>query len=116
MFFLLGHDVGRPLFGARYYGGTNEVRHLAYHCCFFRHRIQCFFCQELLLTYGVDGKVCVWDSYPTAVTGPVCTLISHDNYPIYAIDIRKEDGKGCLAVSGGSDGGFLGVPVYLHDI
>jgi hypothetical protein len=43
MFFLLGHDVGRPLFGARYYGGTNEVRHLAYHCCFFRHRIQCFF-------------------------------------------------------------------------
>ncbi|KAL3778814.1 hypothetical protein HJC23_009847 [Cyclotella cryptica] len=101
-----GHDVHRPLFGARYYGRKNE---------------------ELVLTWGVDGKVCVWDSYSVGlVTSPLCTLISHSAYPIYALDFTQTRShhaesspdlqRGCLAIGGGSDGGFLGVPAYLYDI
>ncbi len=86
--------------------------------------------QELLLTWGVDGKVCVWDSYSVGgVTNPLCTLISHSNYPIYALDFVEKasnakehaDGmirtvKSHIAIGGGSDGGFLGVPAYLYDV
>ena len=79
------------------------------------------------MTWGVDGKVCMWDSYSVGeVYSPMCTLISHSNYPIYALDMTgvenstsKESGENQqqhLAVAGGADGGFLGVPVYLYDI
>ncbi|KAL7542476.1 hypothetical protein ACHAXR_011797 [Thalassiosira sp. AJA248-18] len=101
-----GHDIGRPLFGAKYCGGENE---------------------ELLMTWGVDGRVCVWDSFSVGeVLSPLCTLISHSNYPIYALDItdneRNSNGeandvqKNHIAVGGGADGGFLGVPAYLYDV
>jgi WD40 repeat protein len=91
-----GHDVGRPLFGAKYCGGSDE---------------------DLLLTWGVDGKVCVWDSYSIGtVTTPMCTLISHlENYPIYALDIT--DGETHIAIAGGGDdGGFFGIPIYIYDL
>jgi len=79
------------------------------------------------MTWGVDGKVCLWDSYSVGeVLSPLCTLISHSNYPIYALDITNEgsnskSGAGemqklHIAVGGGADGGFLGVPAYLYDI
>ncbi|KAL9184269.1 hypothetical protein ACHAXT_002355 [Thalassiosira profunda] len=95
-----GHDAGRPLFGARYCGGEKE---------------------ELLMSWGVDGKVCVWDSYSVGeVLSPLCTLVSRSDYPIYALDIANsgagEDQKVHIAAGGGTDGGFLGVPVYLYDV
>lgn len=95
----IGHDLMRPLFGAKYFGGKDE---------------------EVILTWGVDGKVCVWDSCSQGmVTSPICTLVSKSSYPIYALDcIRSKEISGsekCLAIAGGSEGGFVGVPVYLYD-
>lgn len=101
----VGHDVGRPLFGAKYCGGEH---------------------QELLLTWGVDGKVCVWDSFSTGeVTAPLCPLVSRKEYPVYALDVHEggappaaqadDQSRVRIAVGGGSDGGFLGVPAYLYD-
>jgi WD40 repeat protein len=90
-----GHGVGRPLYGAKYCGGSDE---------------------DLLLTWGVDGEVCVWDSYSIGtVTSPLCTLISHlKNYPIYALDVT--DGETHIAIAGGGDdGGFFGIPIYIYD-
>lgn len=83
--------------------------------------------KELLMTWGVDGKVCLWDSYSVGeVLSPMCTLISHSNYPIYALDITEygsnsipqadENQRVHVAVGGGADGGFLGVPAYLYGI
>ena len=80
-----------------------------------------------MLTWGVDGKVCVWDSYSVGeVTFPLCILTSYSSYPIYALDITNIKAtsknephklqKSCIAVGGGSDGGFLGVPAYIYDI
>jgi hypothetical protein len=69
------------------------------------------------MTWGVDGKVCVWDSCSIGtVTSPICALISHLNkYPIYALDITK--GETYIAIAGGSDDvGFFGMPVYIYDI
>lgn len=88
-----------------------------------------FFCaKDLLLTWGVDGKVCLWDSFSIGkVRSPLCTLISQPNYPIYTLDLTKERKKRGdsvehgryvvhMAIGGGADGGFCGVPVYLYDI
>jgi len=83
--------------------------------------------QELLMTWGVDGKVCVWDSYSVdEVLNPLCTLVSHSNYPIYALDATdcgtsskaqaSDKQKIRIALGGGSDGGFLGVPAYIYDV
>ena len=78
--------------------------------------------QELILTWGVDGKVCVWDAASQGVvTSPICTLVSKPDFPVYALDYctnnKAPDSKGCLVIGGGSsDGGFLGVPLYLYDI
>ena len=88
----------------------------------------------MLLTWGVDGKVCVWDSYSVEeVHSPLFTLVSHSNYPIYSLDItetRTPDGTSSsdeqagdgannklhIALGGGTEGGFLGMPVYLYDV
>ena len=79
------------------------------------------------MTWGVDGKVCVWDSFSVGeVLSPLCTLISHSDYPIYALDVtdKGENSKAQagemqkvhIAVGGGSEGGFLGLPAYLYDV
>lgn len=94
------------------------------------------------MTYGADGKVCVWDSYSTGdVHSPICTLISRSDYPIYALDIAStgeggatsttmanatngtsagstgSGGKMYMAVAGGgADGMFIGVPVYIYHV
>ena len=73
----------------------------------------------------MDGKVCVWDSYSDGeVQFPFCTLISHSDYPIYALDVITpvkhiqscQTPKSHIAIGGGSEGGFLGVPAYIYDI
>jgi len=101
-----GHQVGRPLFGAQYCGGKEE---------------------ELLVSWGIDGRLCLWDSRSQGNIGaPLNTLVAkNDDYPIYAIDMfhggnnndnnnNKEVSR--MAVGGGREGGFLGIPLYLYDI
>lgn len=75
----------------------------------------------------MDGKVCVWDSYSVEeVYSPLFTLVSHSNYPIYSLDITEtissdeqaDDGANKLhvALGGGTEGGFLGMPLYVYDV
>ena len=86
----------RQLFGAKYCCGKNE---------------------DLLLTWGMDGEVSLWDSYSVGqVMSPICTLISHTDYPIFALDISQTGTKKSIAIGGGKEGGFLGVAAYLYDI
>ncbi|KAL7495746.1 hypothetical protein ACHAWT_004122 [Skeletonema menzelii] len=93
---ILDGGSGRQIFGAKYCCGKNE---------------------DLLLTWGIEGKVSVWDSYSVGeVMSPICTLISHTDYPIFALDVTQIGTKQSIAVGGGKEGGFLGVAAYLYDI
>lgn len=93
---ILDGGSGRQIFGAKYCCGKNE---------------------DLLLTWGIEGKVSVWDSYSVGeVMSPICTLISHTDYPIFALDVTQTGAKQSIAVGGGKEGGFLGVAAYLYDI
>jgi WD40 repeat protein len=86
-----GHQMGRPLFGCRYCG-TNE---------------------DLLISWGVDGSLCLWDSWGHGnVQSPISVLRSDGEYPIYAVEITND----CIGVGGGSEGGFMGVPVFLYNV
>lgn len=93
-----GHQPGRPLFGAKYCGVDNE---------------------DLIVSWGVDGRLCLWDSQSHGqIHAPISTLISRQDYPIYAVDIfsGKNGVVSQLAVGGGLTAGFLGVPLYLYDV
>jgi len=98
-----GHDQGRPLYGASFCGGEDE---------------------ELVLSWGVDGKLCLWDSRSEGqVNAPISVLTSNKDYPLYAADIieRKtncpsENPIRHIALGGGRDAGFMGVLVYLRDL
>jgi WD40 repeat protein len=88
-----GHEPGRPIFGAKYLGGEYE---------------------HLIVSWGIDGTLCLWDSYLQGnVRSPMAVLRNDDEYPIYAVDVHHE--KQALAVAGGNDGGFIGTPLYLYD-
>jgi WD40 repeat protein len=83
-----GHQVGRPLFGSRYCG------------------------DDLLVSWSVDGSLCLWDSHSQGnVQSPMAILRQDENYPIYAVEVYKDS---CIAVGGGSEGGFIGVPLYMY--
>ena len=88
--------------------------------------------KDLLLSWGMDGKLCLWDSFSIGQIGaPICVLISNDKYPIYAVDIyeraahqeQKDDSSkstdcspmSTIAIAGGNEGGFIGVPVSLYN-
>jgi len=113
-----GHMQGRPLFGVKYLGGDN---------------------QDLLLSWGIDGRVCLWESWSLGqIHEPLAILVSRSEYPIYAVDVIEEElsrSKNLakteeagqddvaaralttrIAVGGGRDGGFIGIPVYLYDV
>ena len=94
-----GHELGRPIFGGSYFGGQDE---------------------DLLLSWGVDGKLCVWDSRSQGeIYQPIATLVGKADYPIYAVDVAEaaeEALVGRIAIGGGNDGGFLGVPLFIYDI
>ena len=94
-----GHAPGRPIFGVKYFAGLNE---------------------DLLLSWGVDGKVCVWDrSSSGEIHEPITTLVAKADYPIYACDVTENTGEALvsrIAIGGGNDGGFLGVPAFLYDV
>lgn len=93
-----GHEPGRPLFGALYCGsaGNNDTQQ-----------------EELLLSWGVDGRLCLWDACACGeVESPMSVLLDKPDYPIYAVHARTE---GIVVAGGGSEGGFVGIPVYLYD-
>jgi len=71
------------------------------------------------VSWGVDGRLCLWDSHSHGqIHAPISTLISRQDYPIYAVDISSKDESilSRLAVGGGNEVGFLGVPLYLYDV
>uniref|UniRef100_A0A7S0AWW5 Uncharacterized protein n=1 Tax=Minutocellus polymorphus TaxID=265543 RepID=A0A7S0AWW5_9STRA len=94
-----GHAPGRPIFGVKYFGGKSE---------------------ELLLSWGVDGKLCVWDrSSEGEIHEPITTLVSKADYPIYACDVTESTENTLIsriAIGGGNDGGFLGVTAFIYDV
>ncbi len=68
---------------------------------------------------GIDVmKVRAWDSYSSVENETLlCTLITHDNYPIYTLDTtNKNAATNHIALGGGSDVGFFGVPAYVYDV
>ena len=79
--------------------------------------------QDLVLSWGVDGKLCLWDSRSEGqVNAPISVLTSDKDYPLYAADIveRKTNSPSenpieHIAIGGGRDAGFMGVLIYLHD-
>lgn len=85
-----GHEVGRPVFGSRFFSEG----------------------ENLLLSWGVDGRLCVWDGYSQGnIHAPIATLVSKAEYPIYAVDVQDS----CIAAGGGSETSFLGMPVQIYD-
>jgi len=116
-----GHDIGRPLYGTKFCGSDDEI---------------------LLMSWGVDGKLCLWDSSLSGqVNSPISVLACNGDYPIYALDlsidttretnelyhlafgsksddaIRNDfDKKFHIVLGGGRDSGFLGVPAYIYDV
>lgn len=70
--------------------------------------------------------MCLWDSRSEGqINAPIATLVTRLDYPIYAVDIVNRTNKDednnisvvtSIAVGGGRDGGFIGIPAYLHDI
>jgi len=100
-----GHIQGRPLYGAAFCG------------------------DDLVLSWGVDGRLCLWDSKSNgSVVAPISILLANPVYPIFTVDIfhfdssKSEDNdttkklQATIACGGGRDGGFIGVPIQLHDI
>jgi WD40 repeat protein len=86
-----GHQPGRPLFGSRYCGED----------------------ENLIVSWSVDGSLCLWDAYSNGnVHAPIAVLKSDSEYPLYAVEISKDT----IAVGGGTDGGFIGVPFYLYSM
>jgi len=83
-----GHEIGRPLFGTKYMGAN------------------------LLLSWGVDGRLCLWDrKCVRELEAPIAILLHKADHPIYAVDGRP----GTIALGGGgSEGGFMGIPLYLY--
>ena len=94
-----GHDLGRPLFGTRYWGNRSKDDNA----------------EELLLSWGVDGRLCVWDSRADEeIDEPIAVLVEKPDYPIYAVEVRP---SGVIALGGGgSEGGFVGIPAYVYDV
>lgn len=100
-----GHELGRPLFGA----------------CFW---------ETYLLSWGVDGRLCLWDAKASGdvLHGPLAILREDESYPLYAVqvsapiitdddDSNSRTKRSFIAVAGGgNEGGFLGIPVYVYDI
>jgi WD40 repeat protein len=103
-----GHIPGRPLYGAAYCGA------------------------DLLLSWGADGRLCLWDSWSEGkINAPLSTLVARSDYPIFGMDsllVAGKDGhpdqKGDpskqltarIACGVGGEGGFIGVPVFLYEV
>lgn len=88
----VGHAPGRPVFGSKFVADG----------------------ENLLMTWGVDGRLCLWDSFSHGnINAPLAVLVANTNYPIYAVDARPS-----YVVVGGGDSSeisFMGVPVMIYD-
>ena len=92
VFFCVGHEPGRPVFGSKFMASG----------------------ENLLLTWGVDGRLCLWDSFSQGnINAPIAVLLANPDYPIYAVDARPS----YVVVGGGdsSEVSFMGVPVMMYD-
>ena len=88
-----GHQSGRALYGSLYCGEE----------------------ENLLLSWGVDGRICMWYSQAQGnIYDPVAVLRNDSGYPIYAVDTSPAEQS--VVVGGGSDGGFIGVPVHFYEV
>lgn len=59
----------------------------------------------------MDGSLCLWDAESRGnVHAPIAILRQDPSYPVYAAEVSQDT----IAVGGGSDGGFIGVPLYLY--
>jgi WD40 repeat protein len=86
-----GHQLGRPLFGSRYCGKD----------------------ENLIVSWSVDGSLCLWDACSNGnVHAPIAVLKSDSEYPLYAVELSGDT----IALGGGTEGGFIGVPFYLYTI
>ena len=110
IFLSKGHQPGRPLFGCAYCGrkSSNSGDSLEQ--------------ENLLVSWGVDGRLCLWDSYSQGNVGsPIGVLRDQGDYPVYAVAIGTKGSSSTvtetyIAVGGGSEGGFIGVPLYLYKV
>ncbi len=75
----------------------------------------------MLLTWSVDGSLCLWDSYADGQVGaPLAVLRSNSDYPIYTVDVlednrTKSNKLNCVAIGGGREAGFMGMPLSLYN-
>jgi len=100
-----GHTAGRPLYGARYLENDN-----------------------LLISWGSDGRICLWDGQGHGeIHAPMAVLREDGDFAIFAVSFTKksetdeDESSNSSTISiaiagGGTDGGFLGIPVYLQDV
>ena len=74
------------------------------------------------MSWGVDGRLCLWDSYSQGnVESPIGVLRDQGDYPVYAVAIGTKGSSSTMketyiAVGGGSEGGFIGIPLYLYKV
>lgn len=78
-----------------------------------------------MISWGSDGRICAWDPQSQGhIFSPSSILLDRPEYPIYSVDItylptgsETDCGKVIrLAAGGGTDGGFIGLPVYTFDV
>ncbi len=126
------------MYGAKYCGGGGESRlDLTTSATTTTGVSSSLLSQDLLLSWGVDGRLVLWDSFSQGqVRAPLAILKSYNDggdendhhgdsttsttttntknpYPIYTVDVSDTS----VAVGGGgNDGGFLGIPVHLYDL
>ena len=95
-----GHD--RTVYGMLYCGKTTENGNQEQ--------------DALLLSWGGDGRVVLWDAKATGeVDVPIATLFNNPDYPVYGLDF-DERSRYLALVGGSGDGGFIGIPVRLYDV
>jgi WD40 repeat protein len=97
---LLGHDPGRPVFGCCYFG-IDDSSSGSFH-------------EDVLLSWGSDGRVCAWDSRSRGelLDGPVAVVFRKPEYPVFAASVLA---GGVVLAGGGSEPSFVGTPLYFYD-
>jgi WD40 repeat protein len=116
-----GHVPDTPLFGAKYLRLTDSAI----------SETEDTKIEQYLISWGSDGKLCLWDSQAEGeIYAPISILLNQPDYPIYSVSIDRREAhdldiqqsatidKHCTVAltGGGTQGGFIGIPVYLYDV
>jgi WD40 repeat protein len=117
-----GHEPGRPLFGVAFYGSNDkkaddgigedgkEKKDSPPEPTVPKPLQE----EAALLSWGIDGRLCLWESASEAtVEQPTAVLVNQPDYPLYAVACTQD---AIVAAGGGSDGGFVGIPVHWYDL